>query len=272
MIHCGAQTLHLLTAAGEAQRHRPFHPRNGSAPWIANARATYAFDMASAVRGALTDLKLDTGRVGFDDMGFGFRLEVEGLEVADGYDPLMFARGEDQTELCLLQRATALNEAAIRRTIAAWNKGGLPSSRRIVPQWAPCLGRQRTAGEQNADRQQRRRHKQTGYVEIQNVTIEFRWADGRYDRLPELQPNWCAVKWLSSRPEDHLRHSPQRLSARTCSRPSNPKSAARMRRDSAANRSSVYDMVDFPQVTDGCPPAHRSSILRRQLCLALQTG
>jgi hypothetical protein len=143
--------------------------------------------MASAVRGALTDLKLDTGRVGFDDMGFGFRLEVEGLEVADGYDPLMFARAvKTETELCLLQRATALNEAAIRRTIAAWNKGGLPSSRRIVPQWAPCLGRQRTAGEQNADRQQRRRHKQTGYVESQNVTLEFRWADGRYDRLPEL--------------------------------------------------------------------------------------
>jgi Xaa-Pro aminopeptidase len=84
-----------------------FIPRNGSAPWIANARATYAFDMASAVRGALTDLKLDNGRVGFDDMGFGFRLEVEGLEVADGYDPLMFARAvKTPTELRLLERAT----------------------------------------------------------------------------------------------------------------------------------------------------------------------
>ena len=101
-----------------------FIPRNGSAPWIANARATYVFDMASAVRGALTDLKLDNGRVGFDDMGFGVGLEVEGLEVADGYDPLMFARAvKTPTELRLLERATALNEAAIRATMASWDKG-----------------------------------------------------------------------------------------------------------------------------------------------------
>ena len=27
---------------------------------------------------------------------------------------------------------------------------------------------------------------ETGYVEGQNLTIEFRWAEGRYDRLPDL--------------------------------------------------------------------------------------
>ena len=32
----------------------------------------------------------------------------------------------------------------------------------------------------------RRGLKETGFIEGQNVAIEFRWAEGRYDRLPEL--------------------------------------------------------------------------------------
>jgi Xaa-Pro dipeptidase len=101
-----------------------FIPRDGAAPWLANARKSYAFDMAGAVRGALKDLKLDRGRVAFDDMGFGFRLGVEGLAVVDGYDPLMFARAvKTPTELRLLERATALNEAAIHATMTQWDRG-----------------------------------------------------------------------------------------------------------------------------------------------------
>jgi len=102
-----------------------FIPNAGAAvDWIQRSRQRYAFDMASALRGALRDLRLDRGRVAFDDMGFGFRLGLEGVEVVDGYDPLMFARTvKTETEIRLLERATRLNEAAINQTIASWDRG-----------------------------------------------------------------------------------------------------------------------------------------------------
>lgn len=92
--------------------------------WVKQAKEHYAFNQGDAVRTALKDLRLDQGHVAFDDMGFGFRLNVEGMTVVDGYDPLMFARAvKTKTEMMLLERSTALNETAIHRTMTAWDEG-----------------------------------------------------------------------------------------------------------------------------------------------------
>jgi Xaa-Pro aminopeptidase len=89
--------------------------------WVRAARSRYAFDMATALRGGLTELKLDGRKVGFDDLGFGRRL---GIEAVDAYDVLMSARAvKTPAELELLRRATALNRAAIERTVKSWHKG-----------------------------------------------------------------------------------------------------------------------------------------------------
>jgi Xaa-Pro aminopeptidase len=88
------------------------------------ARERYVFDMNSALRGALRDLKLERGRVAFDDVTVGLRLALDGMEVTDACDALMFARAvKTKTELERLERATRLNEQAIERTVAAWQRG-----------------------------------------------------------------------------------------------------------------------------------------------------
>jgi Xaa-Pro dipeptidase len=89
--------------------------------WIRNARDKYSFDMTAALRGALTELSLDRAKVGFDDLALGRRLGVEAL---DAYDTLMSARSvKTPMEIELLRRATAINRAAIERTVKSWHKG-----------------------------------------------------------------------------------------------------------------------------------------------------
>jgi Xaa-Pro dipeptidase len=80
--------------------------------WVRAARGHYTFDMASALRGALADLGLERGKVAYDAVG------------GEAYDALMYARAvKTPTEIELLRRATALNRAAIERTVKSWHKG-----------------------------------------------------------------------------------------------------------------------------------------------------
>jgi len=91
------------------------------AQWIRKARERYAFDMRSALRDALAELRLDRGKVGFDDLALAGRLGVDGV---DAYDVLMYARAvKTPAEIEFLRRATALNREAIERTTRSWQKG-----------------------------------------------------------------------------------------------------------------------------------------------------
>lgn len=32
--------------------------------------------------------------------------------------------------------------------------------------------------------------RELGYVDGRDIVIEYRWAEGQFDRLPHLAPNW----------------------------------------------------------------------------------
>lgn len=119
-----AVMLALDLPAQKSDIDRFIPPAALGTPWIENARKRYDYEMSSVLKGALAELRLDRGKVAFDDVGFGLRLGVDRANVADGYDPMMFARSiKTPAELELLRRSTKLNEAAVRRTMKTWAKG-----------------------------------------------------------------------------------------------------------------------------------------------------
>jgi Xaa-Pro aminopeptidase len=119
-----AVMMPLDLAADRSDIDRFIPPAAAGTAWVEAARKAYAFDMGSALKGALRDLRLDRAKVAFDDRGFGLRLGIDGMLVADGYDPMMFARAiKTPVEMDLIRRATRLNEAAIRKTVASWEQG-----------------------------------------------------------------------------------------------------------------------------------------------------
>jgi Xaa-Pro aminopeptidase len=91
--------------------------------WGIQARRTYAFSYKNAIDVALKDLTLSRKKLAFDDLGLGYRLELENNLILDAYDVLMFARSvKTPEELKLLEQATKLNEQAILNTISDWKQ------------------------------------------------------------------------------------------------------------------------------------------------------
>ncbi len=114
--------LDLPPADDDVERFIPAAGRD--LPWMQGVRERYATGVGAACRQALADLGIAGGRVGFDDLHFAHQLALDGLEIADGYDALMYARAvKTPFELDLLRRSTRLNQQAITHAIAAWQPG-----------------------------------------------------------------------------------------------------------------------------------------------------
>jgi Xaa-Pro aminopeptidase len=90
--------------------------------WAAHARAHYAASLVEGVRGALYDLGLASGVIGFDDLRLA--RSFDDLSVVDAYGALKYVRQvKTSQELDLLRTATKLNQRAIEETIATWRRG-----------------------------------------------------------------------------------------------------------------------------------------------------
>src|SRR5262249_40605438 len=77
------------------------------------------------------------------------------------------------------QFITLLGGAAVARPLAARaQQGAIPVGGGLSAEW-PNLFSDRLRGFQDGLRE-------TGYVEGRNLAIEYRWAEGRNDRLPAL--------------------------------------------------------------------------------------
>jgi Xaa-Pro aminopeptidase len=95
-----------------------------STEWGAAARETYSENFNVACRKAFTDLGMEQGRIGFDDLRLGHKLADRDTEIVDAYGAIKFVRQiKTEAELDLLRDALALNEEAIQRTINTWDHG-----------------------------------------------------------------------------------------------------------------------------------------------------
>ena len=114
-----------VSAATERSEFFKFMPAyRQDSGWVKDAGDKFAGSSTEAIRGAMQDLGLAHGRVGYDDLRVGAKLAGSLADVIDAYNLMMFVREvKSAQEIEWLREATRVNQVAIERTVQSWSRG-----------------------------------------------------------------------------------------------------------------------------------------------------
>ena len=114
-----------VSAATERSEFFKFMPASRQdSGWVQRAGDKFAGSYAEAIRGAMQDLGLAHGRIGYDDLRVGAKLAGSLADVIDAYSLMMFVREvKSAQEIEWLREATRVNQVAIERTVQSWSRG-----------------------------------------------------------------------------------------------------------------------------------------------------
>ena len=114
-----------VSAATERSEFFRFMPASRQdSGWVKNAGDRFAGGFTEAIRGAMQDLGLSDGHVGYDDLRLGAKLAGSLADVIDAYNMMMFVREvKSAQEIEWLRESTRVNQVAIERTVQSWSRG-----------------------------------------------------------------------------------------------------------------------------------------------------
>ena len=111
-----------LTERSEFYRFIPASRQDSG--WVKSAGDRFAGGFTEAIRGAMQDLGLANGRLGYDDLRLGAKLAGSLADVIDAYNMMMFVREvKSAQEIEWLRESTRVNQVAIERTVQSWSRG-----------------------------------------------------------------------------------------------------------------------------------------------------
>ena len=111
-----------LTERSEFFRFMPASRQDSG--WVKSAGDRFAGGFTEAIRGAMQDLSLSHGRVGYDDLRLGAKLAGSLADVIDAYNMMMFVREvKSPQEIEWMRESTRVNQVAIERTVQSWSRG-----------------------------------------------------------------------------------------------------------------------------------------------------